>query len=268
MRKIRKRIPKHLRKNKNITWFMSTEDFDIYDDVITEKPFKGADYRNMNEEKYKGIRIAVLSDLPKDVMFVTVASPDMLSNLWIGVNLADDANAIQIGKVANNGELFFFKMLMKADTNTVYGEDIVLWDGRGVAAPAGAPMGMMAAYSDGEPEFNTLDEYIEYASKDSLDKIAQHKSALVEKEQELADREKALLEREAAAQTAMQTDSQEVAKPTKAAIRKLNRKALEAFITDNKLSVEVAEGTTNAQLVEKIIEALGEEYFTETETGE
>lgn len=55
-------------------------------------------------------------------------------------------------------------------------------------------------------------------------------------------------------------------KLTKAAIRKLNRKALEVFIVDKDLHIEIKEGTTNAQLAEIIIEALGEEYFTDSVT--
>lgn len=55
-------------------------------------------------------------------------------------------------------------------------------------------------------------------------------------------------------------------KLTKSAIRKLTKSALEAFISDNKLNVEITEGMTNAQLADAIIEALGEAYFTETVT--
>lgn len=140
LRTIKTTIPKSLRKSKKLKIFMSVEDFDIFDAVITDKPYKGADYSNMNTERYKGIPIVVLSDMPKDVIFVAEGTNGQDSNLWVGVNLSEDSNAIQVDKVANNGELYFFKMLMKADTNTVYGEDIVLWDGRGVVAPAAAFM--------------------------------------------------------------------------------------------------------------------------------
>jgi len=53
---------------------------------------------------------------------------------------------------------------------------------------------------------------------------------------------------------------------TKAAIKKLNRNALEAFIADNNLVIEIKEGMTNAQLSDAIIEALGEGYFSESVT--
>jgi hypothetical protein len=52
--------------------------------------------------------------------------------------LVDDAEAIQIDKLTTAGEKYFFKMLMKADTNIVFGEDIVLYDGREAAIAAGS----------------------------------------------------------------------------------------------------------------------------------
>lgn len=56
-------------------------------------------------------------------------------------------------------------------------------------------------------------------------------------------------------------ETKEDTKLSKAAIRKLNRKDLEQFIAVNKLEIVAAEGETNTQLAERIIEALGEDYF-------
>ena len=123
-------INKPLRKKANLKIFMSYEDADIYDYVLTEKPFKGVDYTSMNPERYKGIPIARLADWPKDVIVAAIASPGMDSNFWAGVDYSDDGEIIEINKVTNAGELYFFKMLMKADTNIVFGEDIVLLDNR------------------------------------------------------------------------------------------------------------------------------------------
>lgn len=283
LKSVRLNIPKQLRKSKLMKIFMGQEAFDIYDDVLTRKEYKHEDYTNMNKQRYKGYPIVVLSDLPKDVIFAAESSNNMDSNLWIGVNLSEDAAAIKVGQVQNSGELYFFKMLMKADTNTKFGEDISFWDGRGVPAPAGAPVDGQEGRMAAPTTFGIMPtgESIEYGSAESLATIAETFKAIAEsqqntaaslaekgveltlKEQELADREKALLEREAATQTTTQTESQEVAKPTKAAIRKFNKKDLEAFVADNKLDIEVKQGMTNDQLSIAIIEALGEEYFTE-----
>lgn len=136
MKLVRKAVPKAIRSNPNLKLFMSMDDFESYEYELTDKPTKGADYTNMNPERFKGIQIVALADWPKDVIVAAVTGTGVDSNFWAGVSLADDAEAIQIDKLTNAGEKYFFKMLMKADTNIVFGEDIVLYDGRAEAIAA------------------------------------------------------------------------------------------------------------------------------------
>ncbi|MDH6357237.1 hypothetical protein [Parabacteroides sp. PF5-9] len=126
----KQKVPKAIRKHANLKIFMSCEDFEIYDEVLTNKPFKGVDYSSMTADRYKGVQIVSLADWPKDVIVWAVTSSGIDSNFWAGVSLSDDDDVIQIDKLTNAGEKYFFKMLMKADTNTVFGEDIVLFDAR------------------------------------------------------------------------------------------------------------------------------------------
>lgn len=188
---IKTKIPKAKRKSQKMKIFMSVEDFDIYDYVVTEKPYKGQDYTAMNPERYKGFPIVVLPDMPKDVIFVAEGTSDLDSNLWAAVNLSEDTNAIQIGKVANNGELYFFKMLMKIDTNIVFGEEIVLWDGRGIPAPAGFSARLLEVEDDNE----------DFPSAEDLTKTAEDLAAkaafLDDRATELSEKEKLLNELEA-----------------------------------------------------------------------
>lgn len=130
LKAVRSQVPKALRRNTSLKIFISQEDFDIYDDVLTNKTYKGADYSSMNGERFKGVQLVVLADWPKDVLVAAVATTGVDSNFWAGVSLVDDAEAIKIDKLTNAGEKYFFKLLMKADTNIVYGEDIVLYDAR------------------------------------------------------------------------------------------------------------------------------------------
>ena len=51
-------------------------------------------------------------------------------NLFAGVNLQDDEEVIQIDKWMNSSELYFFKLLMKADTEIAFGEEFVVLDTR------------------------------------------------------------------------------------------------------------------------------------------
>lgn len=60
----------------------------------------------------------------------TLCSPDADGNFFAAVNLQDDESVIQIDKLSNPSELYFFKLLMKADTNVGFGEEIVVMDWR------------------------------------------------------------------------------------------------------------------------------------------
>lgn len=130
-----KQIPKPLKGQmlkKNVKLFMSVEDAEAYDYVLTEKPYKGMDYTGMNPERFKGYKIVPLADWPKNVIVAAYATSGTDSNFWGAVDYVNDTDVVQIDKLTNAGELYFFKMLMKIDTNIVFGEDIVLYDGRPV----------------------------------------------------------------------------------------------------------------------------------------
>lgn len=128
-------IPIALRANPNLVILMSIADFDQYDEELTAQPNKGANYTDMNVERYKGIRIVKLANWPSGVIAATVASMNDDSNIWGAVNLQDDMDVIQIDKLTNAGERYFFKMLMKADTNLAFGEECILLDCRTNVAP-------------------------------------------------------------------------------------------------------------------------------------
>ncbi len=130
LKEVVKLIPKPLKGQpykKNVKLFMSVEDAEIYDFVLTEKPHKGADYTGMNPERFKGYKIVPLADWPKDTIVAAYATSGTDSNFWGAVDYANDTDVVQIDKLTNAGELYFFKMLMKIDTNIVFGEDIVLY---------------------------------------------------------------------------------------------------------------------------------------------
>jgi hypothetical protein len=156
MKVVRSLIPKAIRNHPNLKYFMSVRDAESYEYELTDKPSKGADYTNMNPERFKGIKIVPLADWPDDVIVAAVTSSGIDSNFWAGVAYADDAEAIQIDKLTNAGEKYFFKMLMKADTNVVFPEDVVLYDGRAAAVLAGTTEldGLVFSAGDLDPVFD------------------------------------------------------------------------------------------------------------------
>lgn len=125
-----KAIPDELIDNKNFVIIMSTADHRAYGEELISKTYKGIDYNQATPDNFRGVRIETLSQWPTSLFVGTIASPDMDSNLWAAVNLAEDEDVIQIDKLENAGELYFFKMLMKADTQVAFGEEIVWLDKR------------------------------------------------------------------------------------------------------------------------------------------
>lgn len=127
---VRKAIPKTMRNNPGLRLLMSIDDADKYDDELTRQTSKGKDFTDKNPERFKGIGIEPLSQWPDGLIVATITGMDDDTNLWGGCNLVDDYNVIKIDKLTNAGERYFFKMLMKADTNTAWGEEVVLLDDR------------------------------------------------------------------------------------------------------------------------------------------
>lgn len=127
---VRNLVPAAVRKQGNVKIFMSIDDGDLYDDALANRQFKGKDYTDKNPERYKGIPIITLASWPKDVIVIANASTELDTNFWGGVSYSEDADVIQIDKLTNAGEKYFFKMLMKADTEVAFGDEIVLYDGR------------------------------------------------------------------------------------------------------------------------------------------
>ena len=130
LKAVRAAVPEALRENPNLRILMSIDDFDKYDNELTEREYKNASETDLNKKRYKGITIETLNSWPDDLIVATICSPSADGNLFAGVNLQDDEEVIQIDKWMNSSELYFFKLLMKADTNIAFGEEFVVLDTR------------------------------------------------------------------------------------------------------------------------------------------
>ena len=130
LKAVRSAIPKAMRQNPNLRIIMSVEDWDKYDDELTERESKNASETETNRMRYKGVTIETVSSWPEGVIVATLCSPDADGNLFAAVNLQNDESVIQIDKVSNASELYFFKLLMKADTNIAFGEEFIVADSR------------------------------------------------------------------------------------------------------------------------------------------
>ena len=130
LKAVRAAIPTAMRPNPDLRIIMSVEDFDKYDDELTERESKNASETEVNRKRYKGITIETVAAWPDGVIVATLCSPDADGNFFAAVNLQNDESVILIDKVSNASELYFFKLLMKADTNIAFGEEFIIADFR------------------------------------------------------------------------------------------------------------------------------------------
>ena len=130
LRAVYRKIPKAVRKSSHVRFLMSTEDWDKYDDELTDQSNKGSDTTGTNPKRFKGIPIEDLAAWPEGVIVATVCGKELQTNLWAAVSMVNDFDAVKIDRLTNAGEKYFFKMLMKVDTNIAFGEEVVLYDER------------------------------------------------------------------------------------------------------------------------------------------
>lgn len=138
LKELRDRIPVTMRNNPNLRILMSVTDFDAYDDELTRLNSKGTEPTAVSQKRYKEIRIESLAAWPEGLIVATLCDSGMNGNLFAAVNLQDDENVILIDRWANASEFYFFKMLMKADTQIGFGEEFIALDWRegGAFVPA------------------------------------------------------------------------------------------------------------------------------------
>lgn len=123
-------IPETIKENPALRYIMSMEDWEKYDQELTNREHKNSDETALNQKSFKGVKIETLAGWPTDLIVATLCAPDETGNLFAGVNLSEDEDVIQIDKLTNAGERYFFKMKMQADTNIAFGEEVVVLDTR------------------------------------------------------------------------------------------------------------------------------------------
>ena len=122
-----KAAPEAVRRKSNCKFIVSTNTMDLYEESEYAKQFKGANSTDNVPARYRGKTMVDVVDFPDDCILFCIADNTRSSNLWLGVDFADDDETIQIDKLSPADEQYFFKMLMKMDTNVVFPEEAVLY---------------------------------------------------------------------------------------------------------------------------------------------
>ena len=120
-----KKCPKQIRR-KGLTFLMSWEMWDHYDQYMSSREVKYVDNTDLNQYRFKGMRVVPLVGLPEHTILLGQFTSDMDSNLWVGVDYTSDTEVVKIDRLQSNSELFFFQMRMKMDANIVRPAEIVV----------------------------------------------------------------------------------------------------------------------------------------------
>lgn len=113
-----------IRKKPGTVILMDYKSWDAYNQYLSAKTMKYNDNRNENEHRFQGKRIIPMVALPDDTIIMGCFTTGQDSNLWMGIDYTNDENVLQVDKLQNNSELYFFKMLIKMDVNIVRPSEI------------------------------------------------------------------------------------------------------------------------------------------------
>ncbi len=117
--------PPSIRTKEKLTFLMDYATWDKYDQYCSTQLYKYSDNTAENMRRFRGKKVLPMTALPENTIILGVFSEGRDSNLWMGVDYADAENVIQVDKLQNNSELYFFKALLKMDVNIVRPKEIV-----------------------------------------------------------------------------------------------------------------------------------------------
>lgn len=120
-----KKCPKRIRKKTNLAFVIGFDAWDAYDQYVSDKQVKYSENTEINRYRFKGKKIIPIVGIPEHTIVLGEFSTGMNSNLWMGVDYANDMDVLKVDRLQSNSELFFFQMRMKMDVNIVRPAEIV-----------------------------------------------------------------------------------------------------------------------------------------------
>lgn len=122
-----KKCPKQIRKKAGLVFVCGWDIWDLYDQYLSDKQFKYSDNTKVNDLRFKGKKIVPIVGVPEHTILLGEFTTGMESNLWMGIDYANDAEVVKVERLQANSELYFFQMRMKMDVNIVRPAEIVCW---------------------------------------------------------------------------------------------------------------------------------------------
>lgn len=121
-------IPTELKYDTGMKIFCSYATYEFYMQSQIAQTTKGVDVTQKGVGTFRGLTVVPVPDFPNDYYNISKGSAGRDSNLWMGINSSDDANTIQLAKKQANSELYFIKLLMKADVQYGWNSETVTYE--------------------------------------------------------------------------------------------------------------------------------------------
>lgn len=115
------------REHPDFKIFMPYAAWELYKQAVIALTYKGPAPMASIERMYKEKTVVPLIGMTGNKMIATVANASRQSNIWLGLTAVNDFDTIQVDKLHNYSDEYFFKMKMGADTQIKFGEDAVYY---------------------------------------------------------------------------------------------------------------------------------------------
>lgn len=115
-----------LNRIEDLKFLMNYDLHRYYNVALTNLTYKDTFNTDATKEQYKGYEIKALAGMPDNTIIVALATQKDDAAFWLGVNSDKDSTQIKFDKVNSPSELYFVKMLFKADVNYSFADQTVL----------------------------------------------------------------------------------------------------------------------------------------------
>lgn len=111
----------------NFVFVVNYKTGNLYGEAVKAQANKGDDFTGRGLRQYDGKRIVEVFGQHDDTIWAGVATTGDDSMLRLGANEADEWTKFRVGKLANNSEMVFVKMLSKLCTNIALTDQVFLY---------------------------------------------------------------------------------------------------------------------------------------------
>jgi hypothetical protein len=115
-----------LNRLDDIKFCMNYDTQRFYNEALASLTYKDTFNTDATKQQYKGYEIKALAGLPDNTIVVALAIDTDEAAFWLGVNSDKDSSQIKFDKVSSPSELYYCKMLFKADVNYSFATQTVL----------------------------------------------------------------------------------------------------------------------------------------------